>query len=676
MPEAEEVLTDAARHATVAAQSLWKRWRGERAATPSWLLADYRQRVELLVDAVLGVRLPVRAAQPPAPASWVARLLRGRHWRAMPSDSQPLPANDGVAIYLPPAIDIAQDAQGAENRRDYPALALLQGVRVVRGSAHCYRACRLPLEADLYLLAEAAAADRELRRLLPGWSATLQALYARAAALPVHGGSLSSLEREVRALYRALLEPGGVHAVPALRTPQDALAWAAETARMQSARYPRQSYRQQLADFVVGRLLPPEAKPVPLPGQSASDVPAAQQKRAALARRPRARDSEEGEDDSDPGIWMIQTSDPHEHAEDPFGLNRPQDRDLDSDAQGVAESLSELESARLVSTPGRAAETLVSAEPPPRTERDAEHAEPGTAFAYPEWDCRINGYRAQATHVHVAPAAAGSAAWVEQALNRHAATLRDVRRRLGAIRPHRQILKRQTDGDDIDADALVDERSERRAGGTPAGALYQQQRAAPRRIGLLLLIDASASTDAWVADAQRVIDVEKEAALVAACALDMVRAEFAMLTFSGEGPHGIQMRRIKDFAEPWSSEIMRRIAVIEPDRYTRLGGAVRHATTLLTQRAVDARLLLLFSDGKPNDCDLYSSAYGLEDARQALIEARLQHIDPYCFTIDREASAYLPHLFGTAHYTIVQRAQQLPLAFVDWLRNAARQSWR
>lgn len=119
---------------------------------------------------------------------------------------------------------------------------------------------------------------------------------------------------------------------------------------------------------------------------------------------------------------------------------------------------------------------------------------------------------------------------------------------------------------------------------------------------------------------------------------------------------------------------MRRISAIEPDRYTRLGGAVRHATALLARRAADSRLLLLFSDGKPNDCDRYASAYGLEDARQALIEARMQRIDPYCLTVDREAGSYLPHLFGAGHYTIVRHAQQLPLAFVDWLRGVARRA--
>ncbi|HJV76693.1 MAG TPA: hypothetical protein VJ654_20945 [Noviherbaspirillum sp.] len=677
MPEAEEVLMDAARHATVAAQQVWQRWRKDRAgpnAPQRWLLADCRSRLELLVEAVLGMRLPVRVAQPAAPVSWLGRMLR--HGNATPAASLALPANDGSAIYLPPDLGIVRDANGEENRNDYPLLALLQGLRVMRGSVHSHADCDSPLAADLYLLAEAAASECSLRELVPGWCASLDALYARTAGSLIRPQNRNPIRAEVIELYGALLERRDRHLIPLASTPQAALGWALERARLLDARHPHQRYQRCLADMVIGRLLPPEAAPVRLTQAGAQNMPQAQSRRVALSRRPRVRESEEGEDDDAPGVWMIQTSDPHEHAEDPFGLSRPQDHDPDSDAQGVADSLSELESARLVSTPGRAAETLVSNDAPPRLEHETTFTGSEAAFAYPEWDCRIAAYHACAVHVHVAPAAYGSPAWAVAALQRHAATLHDVRRRLNTIRPYRQILKRQTEGDDIDCDAVVDERSERRAGATPAGALYQQHRPSPRRIGLLLLIDASASTDAWVADAQRVIDIEKDAALVAACALDMVLADFAVLTFSGEGPHGVQMRTIKDFGDSWNADAMRRLAAVEPDRYTRLGGAVRHASAMLARRTADSRLLLLFSDGKPNDCDRYSSTYGLEDARQALIEARVQHIDPYCFTVDREAGSYLPHLFGTGHYTIVQRAQQLPLAFVDWLRGVVRRASR
>ena len=665
MPEAEDLLIDAARHATVAVQGMWRRLRPPQRDGASYRqLADCRPRLALLVEAVLGMRLAVRNAQPPAPASWAARLLRREARRAPLA----LPANDGCAIYLPPRI-----AAAADGDHDYPLLALLQAVRVARGSAACYARCSTPLAADLFLLAEAVAAGRALHRLLPGWSAALDALYARSAGLAESLLPAGALHAEVLALYRHARHGA---AVPPACTAQEALDWAQDHARALQRRAPRERYVHWLEDMVIGRMLPAEGMPSPLASPALRGAPEADgaPRRTALARRPRARRSEEGEDDGEPGVWMIQTTEPHEHAEDPLGLNRPQDRERDGDIEGAAQSLAELEAARLVSTPGRAAEVMCSDDPPPRLQREAEAGGGQGTYAYPEWDCRLGAYGAQAAQVHAAPASEGPEQWAAAALQRHAGTLRTLRRRLGVIRPHRQVLRRQPDGDDIDCDAAVDERCMRRAGASSPGAVYQQQRRAPRRIGLLLLIDASASTDAWVADGRRVIDVEKEAALVAAGALQMAGAEFAMLSFSGEGRSGIQVRAIKDFGQPWNDGTMRRLAGLEPERYTRLGGVVRHASALLARCAADLRLLLLFSDGKPNDCDLYAGGYGLEDARQALIEARAQHIDPYCFTVDREGAGYLPHLFGQGRYTIVQRAQQLPLAFVDWLRHAARRA--
>lgn len=681
MPEAEELFIDAARHATVTAQALWRRWQGDaNDASPCWRLDDCRQRLVLLIEAVLGRQFPVRVAQPPAPLFWAVRLLR----RAAAPSTVALPANDGCAIYLPPRIDMEIDAQGEPNRNDYPMLALLQAIRCMRGSARFHIRCDCALAADLYLLAEAVAADRLLRRLLPGWRASLQSLYARSAATLAQARIAGTIEQEVQALYRTLLDRSVARSeaqvVPLVCSPQDSVDWANGTARTllkAATGTTRERYRQWLADPVVGRLLAPEAVPTvrAYEGLVPADEPGRTIRQAMLTRRPRARAGDGDEDDAPPGPWMVQTSEPHEHVEDPLGLNRPIDCDTDSDAEGDAQSLAELESAHLISTPGRAAQTLSSDDAPPRLESEETGGNGSGTFVYPEWDCRAGAYRAH-TRIHAADAMPGAQAWVDATLARHVATLREVRRRLGAIQPSRQVLRRQAEGDDIDCDALVDERSEARAGGTPAGAVYQQQRPAPRRIGLLLLIDASASTDAWVADGQRVIDVEKEAALIAACALDMSRADFSMMTFSGEGAHGVQVRSIKEFDQRWDAGAMLRIAGVEPDSYTRLGSALRHACALLARRTVDFRLLLLFSDGKPNDRDRYASAYGLEDARQALIEARLQQIEPYCFTVDREGGSYLPHLFGNGHYTVVQRAEQLPLAFVDWLRHAAQRAIR
>lgn len=666
MPEAEELLVDAARHATVAVQGLWRRHRPPPAPEPAVLLADAKPRLELLVEAVLGRPLPVRTAQAAAPVPLVRRLFARDKVSAAPAG--PLPGNDGFNVYLPPSLPVSDAAAD-----DHSLLALLQALGCERGSAALLGALEGGLTADLYLLAEAAACDHRLRRLLPGWGDALDGLHGRAFRSLAGRRLRCRQEAEVASLYAAFLRSAG-DGPPILPTPAASLDWAQDRARDLGRRHPGERYMSWLGDLVIGRLLAPEAEPGSRGAHGHRPAPPQEPGRStALSRRPRARAAAEDEDDPSPGVWMIHTTEPQPHAEDPFGLNRPDDREPDEDPEGAADSLAELEQARLIHSPSPSRETFHSSDPPPRLAGSAVAAEAGLGVAYPEWDCQAGAYREKAVRVFPAPAAAGPADWAEAALARHAGMLQEIRRRLGAIRPDRQLFKAQPEGDDIDCDALVAERSERRAGIAPAGAFYQGRRPAPRRLGLVLLIDASASTDAWVEGHVRVIDVEKEAALVAAAALDAARMDFAALAFSGEGPLGVQVHGIKDFDQPWDAGCRRRIAGLEPDRYTRLGAALRHAAAILAGRAVDHRLLLLFSDGRPNDCDRYASRYGVEDARQALAEARLQHISPYCFTVDREGGSYLPAIFGPGRYAIVQRPQQLPMAFIDWLRHAARQ---
>jgi len=117
-----------------------------------------------------------------------------------------------------------------------------------------------------------------------------------------------------------------------------------------------------------------------------------------------------------------------------------------------------------------------------------------------------------------------------------------------------------------------------------------------------------------------------------------------------------------------SAAVRRRVAALEPDGYTRAGAAIRHASTLLGAQRTRYRLLLMLSDGKPNDVDEYEGRYGIEDTRQAIAEARLQGIVPFCLTVDREAPAYLPSIFGPSGYTLLRRPELLPAVLVDTVR--------
>jgi nitric oxide reductase NorD protein len=147
-----------------------------------------------------------------------------------------------------------------------------------------------------------------------------------------------------------------------------------------------------------------------------------------------------------------------------------------------------------------------------------------------------------------------------------------------------------------------------------------------------------------------------------------------MYAFAGKSSANVKVTTLKDFRGRNDETARRRIAALQPGGFTRLGAAVRHATRQLARQAAGHRLLLLLSDGRPNDIDQYQSEYGVEDSRQAIFEARASGIYPFCLTVDRDASEYLPRIFGRAGHTVVQRPEQLPAALLGAVRALIKRS--
>jgi nitric oxide reductase NorD protein len=111
---------------------------------------------------------------------------------------------------------------------------------------------------------------------------------------------------------------------------------------------------------------------------------------------------------------------------------------------------------------------------------------------------------------------------------------------------------------------------------------------------------------------------------------------------------------------------------LQPDRSTRLSGPIQHLTAALARVSAQTRILLVLSDGKPNDVDVYEGDYGVEDVREALCEARAAGVRSFCVTIDRRGTAYLPKRFGRSGYTLLWDASQLPRQFPQIYRHLTR----
>lgn len=676
MPEPEELIADAARHATVFARDLWRRHRPRSDAAAALTLADVSPRLDLLVTAVFGTGYPIRTAQPPPPPTLLSYVFQHRRGPVL---RQAVPATDDATLWLPAEIPVSDGMLAVEH---YRIMALQQAMRARRGSASLIAGLN-PLPADVYLLLEAYAADEALAALLPGLTASINALRKRALAARPPPAAFPEIRQPLERFARSLLAAEcGRPAIRVAESPAQSLLQTRHLIKQHALLPDGKSERllgpePLLKDCWTGRL-----HPIPAADNARlieTGIPSNEQvavRSARLKRRPEVRQAKEQEDDDSrhPGPWMIQTDEPHLHAEDPMGMQRPVDRDEDTDAGEFGDLLSELPAARLAAVPGLPKEVLLSDDPPDAGARQVwqDPTYGCTGIRYPEWDYRARAYRDSGTTVRLLSSQPGLRQWVDATLAEHRAMLETIRRRFETLRARRMKLRKQLDGEEIDLEACIDGYADLRAGDRMNEALYQTLRRADRDMAVTLLIDVSGSTDGWISANRRVIDVEREALLLVCIALESMGEPFSVLAFSGDGPQAVNVRQIKRFEESYGDEAALRIAALEPERYTRTGAAIRHAAAQLMRQPASHRLLLLLSDGKPNDIDDYEGRYGVEDTRQAVIESRLQGIFPFCLTIDRQAANYLPRIFGAHQYALLPKPELLPAALLDWMKRLTR----
>ena len=241
------------------------------------------------------------------------------------------------------------------------------------------------------------------------------------------------------------------------------------------------------------------------------------------------------------------------------------------------------------------------------------------------------------------------------------ARARRVRALFEVFKPRRIWLSRQADGTEPDIDAWLLHMADRLRGHPPAdAALYRDFRNLERDLACLLLADLSLSTDSWVDNDRRVIDVIRDSLFLFSEALAATGDRFALYGFSSRYRSHVRFHHLKGFDETWGDVVRGRIQAIRPGYYTRMGAAIRYATRLLEQEPASQRLLLILTDGKPNDLDRYEGRYGIEDTRVAVHEAIEKGLQPFCVTIDEKARDYLPYLFGANRWLLVRNAAELP----------------
>ena len=240
-------------------------------------------------------------------------------------------------------------------------------------------------------------------------------------------------------------------------------------------------------------------------------------------------------------------------------------------------------------------------------------------------------------------------------------TAKRLRSQFEALVPSRIWYRGQKEGSEVDLDAYLDFVTElKQSQAVAEQGMYREFRGGIRDMACLLLADLSLSTDSYVSDDARVIDVIRDSLLLFAEALSATGDQFAMYGFSSRYRQHIRFHTLKTFNETHNNISRGRINAIKPGYYTRMGAAIRQASDILSKQPASQQLLLLLTDGKPNDLDQYDGRYGIEDTRMALIEARRKGLQPFCVTIDEKAGDYLPYMFGADNYVVIRKPSELP----------------
>ncbi len=278
-------------------------------------------------------------------------------------------------------------------------------------------------------------------------------------------------------------------------------------------------------------------------------------------------------------------------------------------------------------------------------------------LTYDEWDYRKKSYKKDFCKLFPKKTTATDVVYYKNTIQENATVLTGLRKMLANINNRYREQRRQTEGEYFDLDAVTDRFVDLYSHRTPDEKIYLSKRKLEKDLSILLLLDISLSSDGYAAG-NRVIDVEKQVSILFGEILYEYQVDFAIAAFFSKTRNFSTFLNLKSFDDDWQKAKFK-IGTAQPQGYTRIGTALRHAGSLLEQRDTKNKWLILISDGKPNDYDRYEGKYGIQDVKQALRELKSRQINSYALAIEAEAKYYLPQMFGQNHYQILTTPVEL-----------------
>lgn len=350
-----------------------------------------------------------------------------------------------------------------------------------------------------------------------------------------------------------------------------------------------------------------------------------------------------------------------------INLNRRVEDDDSDDAKKAAEDQDEIGLGQISKAPATRLKLHLDLAP-----EDVDREALSGVTTYPEWDVRSGAYLPAHVRVLSSKIEADRTSQLFNHDSRAKARIRAVKRQFEALRPARISTSGHLDGDDIDADRAVRAQVDFLATGQGEDRIWRQTRPQERDLTVSILLDVSRSTESAVPGhghgGRAVIDIEREALTALAWGLSACGDDFAIHAFSSLKRDRVYVQCAKQFGEPMTPTVEARIGCLKPGFYTRLGAAIRHASAGLSAQSRRRRLLLVITDGKPNDLDHYEGRHGIEDSRMAVREARRIGHAVFGITIDRDSKSWFPRMFGQGGFALIPHPERLMQALPEIYR--------
>jgi len=282
---------------------------------------------------------------------------------------------------------------------------------------------------------------------------------------------------------------------------------------------------------------------------------------------------------------------------------------------------------------------------------------------YPEWDYREARYKKNWAWVQEKALGESNMAETSRLTKQYSNALKRLKKAIQSQKPTRMAPRlRQMDGDDMDLNAVVEYVSEKISGRSPNPAIYRRREMRQREVAVTLLADMSTSIMQHLPEGGgRLVDRVRAGVLLFAESMEEVGDNYSIAGFCSKYRDNVSYYMIKDFDDPLSEDVRGQIGGMSGRLATRMGAAIRHATKSFERIESRRRLLLLLSDGRPEDYDDGGDRrYLHEDTRMAVKEAIAKGVHPFCITVDTMANQYLPQIFGAGHYLVLDHINSLP----------------